>query len=172
VTIVSIDHLPDDSRIWVFGAAEPLTDSQRAAIDTDLSSFVQTWAAHGAQLLAAHDIVEHTFVIIAVDERAHGASGCSIDAMTRHLADLEAALQVSLLDGQRIWYRDEGGDIVSCDRSGFRTRSEQGQVDADTRVFDPTILTLEDLRTGGFERAAADSWHGRLLSSSRASASG
>jgi hypothetical protein len=166
---MSIDHLPDDSRVWVFGAAEPLTDSQRVAIDSDLSTFVQTWAAHGAQLLAAHDIVERTFVIIAVDERARAASGCSIDAMIRHLAELETALDVSLLDGQRIWYRVEGGDIVSCDRSDFKRRSEQGQVDAATRVFDPTILTLGGLRTGEFERAAGDSWHGRLLSSNPAS---
>lgn len=168
--IMSVDLLPETSRIWVFGAAEPLSDPDRVALDADLGAFVTTWAAHGAKLAAAHDIVEDRFVVVAVDERARGASGCSIDALLRHLAGLESALGVSLLDGGLIWYRDETGHIVSCGRPEFRTRSEQGQVDTATRVFDPTISTLAELRAGMLERAAGDSWHARLLSSGSAAA--
>ena len=167
---MGIETLPGTSRIWVFGAAEPLTDSARVAIDADLESFLATWAAHGAQLIASHDIVEKQFLIVAVDEQAHGASGCSIDVLLRHLAELESALGISLLDGARIWYRDETGGIVSCGRPEFKARSEQGQVDAATRVFDPTISTLADLRAGRLERTAAESWHARMLSSGPAAA--
>ncbi|MDH3732733.1 MAG: hypothetical protein OEU54_04330 [Gemmatimonadota bacterium] len=167
---MTISALPDSSRIWVFGATEPLTEAQRTALDANLTGFVRTWAAHGSQLLAAHAIVDGSFLVVAVDESQQGASGCSIDVMVRHLAELERALDFVVLDGARIWYRTGAGDIVSCERSEFQTRSEQGEIDAATRVFDPTIQTLGALRTGAFERRAGDSWHARLLSSSGATA--
>ena len=160
---MSLEKLPDTARLWVFGATEPLTPAQRDALDADLTGFVRTWAAHGSSLMAAHAIVLDTFVVVAVDESVHGASGCSIDTMARHLAELETALDVTLLDGARIWYRTGGGDIVSCERSEFRDRSGQGEIDAETRVFDPTIQTLGELRDGSLERPAGESWHARLL---------
>lgn len=161
---MSTSALPDSARLWVFGATEPLTEAQQRALDADLTGFVKTWAAHGSDLLARHEIALGCFVLIAVDEAVQGASGCSIDAMTRHLGELETALGVTLLDGARIWYRTHAGDIVSCERSEFRDRSGQGRIDAATRVFDPTIQTLGEFRDGAFERAAGASWHARLLS--------
>jgi len=155
--------LPDHSRIWVFGAAAPLTAAQRETLDADLAGFVRGWAAHGSALVAGHEIVEDAFVIVAVDETAQGASGCSIDAMVRHLGELEGRLGIELLDGSRIWYRTGGGGIVSCDRAEFGSLSEQGDIDAATPVFDPTIETLGELRAGRLERSAGRSWHARLL---------
>jgi hypothetical protein len=161
---MSITALPDTARVWVFGATEPLTPAQRDALDDELTGFVRSWAAHGSQLMAAHEIVLDTFVVVAVDESLHGASGCSIDAMVRRLAELEDELGVSILEGALVWYRTQGGDIVSCSRSEFKVRSEQGEIDAATRVFDPTIQTLGALRSGAFERPASESWHAQLLS--------
>ena len=163
---MSISALPDTARTWVFGASRPLTEAQEHALNIDLSGFVRSWAAHGSQLLAAHAIIDGTFVVVAVDEAQHGASGCSIDAMVRHLSELEERLEVSLLDGARIWYRTGAGDIVSCDRAEFRTRAEKGDVDEATRVFDITIQTLGGIRGADFERPVRDSWHARLISSS------
>ncbi len=163
-----IAALPDTARVWVFGATEPLPGAQRDALDAELTGFVRSWAAHGSQLMGAHEVVLDTFVIVAVDENLHGASGCSIDAMTRRLGELEDALGVSLLQGGLVWYRAPSGDIVSCSRSEFKIRSEQGEIDAATRVFDPTIQTLGALRSGEFERAASESWHARMLSPTRA----
>jgi len=165
---MTITALPDSARVWVFGATEQLTGTQRAALDADLSGFVRSWAAHGSQLLAAHDIVLDRFLVIAVDESLHGASGCSIDVMIRQLAGLERELSVKLLDSGLIWYRGRSGDIVSCERSEFKNRSDQGEIDAASRVFDPTIQTLGALRGGEFERPAGESWHASLLSSTGA----
>jgi len=162
---MSLSRLPDHARVWIFGAEAPLTGSQREALEADLSGFVRGWAAHGAALLAAHDIVDDTFVVLAVDESAQGASGCSIDAMVRHLAELEERLGITLLDTARIWYRTGAGDIVSSDRDEFRSRAERGEIDAATQVFDPTIETLGELRADGLERSAGASWHARLLPS-------
>lgn len=162
--MTSLSRLPDESRVWVFGADRPLTDSEISRVESSLADFLRGWAAHGAPLRTGHEIIERRFVVVAVDERAAGASGCSIDALSRHIADLGRALDVDLVDGGRIWYRD-GGDVVCCDRAEFRDRAAAGEVTAETSVFDPTVAGLDELRAGRFERSAGSSWHARLLPS-------
>lgn len=162
--MTSLSRLPDDSRVWVFGADRALTDSEISRVESSLGDFLTGWAAHGAPLRTAHEVVERRFVVVAVDERPAGASGCSIDALSRQVADLGRVLDVDLLGGNRIWYRD-GDDIVCCDRAEFRERAATGDVTADTPVFDPTVAELGDVRDGRFERSAGSSWHARLLPS-------
>lgn len=162
--MMSLSELPDEARVWVFGAGRPLTGAEVARIDAALEEFLAGWAAHGARLRPAHEVRERRFVIVAVDERAAGASGCSIDALSHRIAGLEEELGVSLRAGGRIWYRD-GDRIVSCDRATFRDRAATGDVSPRTPVFDPTVATLGDVRAGRFERPAGSSWHARLLAS-------
>jgi hypothetical protein len=163
--MTDLSIFPNEARLWVFGADRALTIAEADAVDRDLEPFVTAWVAHGTNLRAAHVIRENRFVLIAVDETAHGASGCSIDAMVRRLAEVGDLLGLSLVDGSLVWYRDRAGDIVSCDRASFRIRSEQGEIDDSTPVFDLTIQTLGDLRSDLLERPARESWHARLLSS-------
>ena len=155
--------LPDSARIWIYGADRPLNDSEREALMEDLRAFLDVWTAHGAALRAGVDWVEDRFAVVAVDETSAPASGCSIDAMSRRLAALEAKLDCSLLDSTRVFYRTEAGRIESCARAEFRTRAEAGTVGDATPVFDPTIDTLAALRAGELERPAARSWHRLLL---------
>lgn len=157
-------RLPDDSRVWVFGADRALTADEIARVDSALREFLAGWAAHGAPLRTWHDVIELRFVVVAVDERSAGASGCSIDALSRQIGEIGRSLDVGLLGGGRIWYRD-GDDIVCCDRAEFRARAAAGDVTARTRVFDPTVSDLGAIRAGHLERPAGESWHARLLPS-------
>ena len=160
---VPLRELPDTARLWIYGTDRPLSDGEREALVGDLHAFVDVWTAHGAALRAGVEWVEGRFAVIAVDEASAPASGCSIDAMVRRLAALEARLACSLLDGTRVFYRGESGEIVGCARAAFRARAAAGQVDDSTAVFDPTIETLAELRAGDLERPASRSWHRRLV---------
>lgn len=160
---VPLSELPDSARIWIYGVDRPLNDSEREALMEDLRAFVDVWTAHGAALRASVEWVEDRFAVVAVDEASAPASGCSIDAMSRRLAALEARLDCSLLDSTRVFYRTEAGGIESCARAEFRTRAEAGAIGEATPVFDPTIDTLAALRAGRMERPAARSWHRLLL---------
>ena len=137
-----------------------------------MAPFIERWTAHDADLTAGFSVAEDRFVLVAVDESAVSASGCSVDALLRQLAQVERALDVRLLDGRPIWYRDASGRIVSCDRDEFRRLAGEGAIDARTRVFDLTIERLGDWRSGQLEREASESWHGRLLTSTRLRAPG
>ena len=165
--LADIETLPSDARLWVFGCDRSLSPQDRARLTDELRPFIERWTAHDVDLTAGFSVFEDRFVLVSVDEHAVSASGCSLDALLRQLAELERTLGIRLLDGQPVWYRDRTGQIASCDRGEFRRLAQDGVVNAQTRVFDLTIERLGDWRSGQLERAATESWHGSLLTSPR-----
>lgn len=165
--IVPFDSLADDARVWVFGADRPLEAVEATRLLEMVDKYLARWAAHGEPLTSGRDWREDRFLTIAVDQRTTGASGCSIDALFHQLQQLERALGTSIVGGGRIFYRDAAGVVHSTDRSTFSEMAERGAVNAETRVFDPTVTTLGSWRAG-FEQRTGDSWHASLMPSSAA----
>lgn len=165
MSLTPVDQLPDDSRVWIWGAHD-VPDADEAARLLDASRrFLEDWAAHGEALRAALDWRRHRFLHLAVDESRATPSGCSIDAVTDHLAGLEEELGLRLLDTSPVWFRDpdRGGQIRTVDRPEFRRLAREGRVDGSTVVFDLTVERLGDVRAGAWELPAAESWHASLL---------
>ena len=160
--IVPFDSLPDDARTWVFGADRPLDTAAVSRLLTLVDNYLTQWAAHGTPLTSGREWRDDRFLTIAVDQRAAGASGCSIDALFHQLQSLERELGVSIVGGGRIFYRAASGRVESADRATFGDLAERGAVTAETPVFDPTVTTLGAWRAG-FERRAAESWHAQLM---------
>lgn len=160
--LVSLGSLPDDARMWVFAAERGLTQSEAEAVLATVDGFLGVWAAHGRPLRSARELRESQFLIVAVDEAAAGASGCSIDALVREIRGLEQQLGVSLVDHGPIVFRD-GGAIRRVARDEFADLARDGRVTLETVVFDNTIARLAALRGGGWELPASASWHGRAF---------
>ena len=160
--VVPFENLPESARLWVFGAAAPVTgaacDALLAAVDTHLTG----WAAHGAPLVSARAWRDDRFLAVAVDEAATGASGCSIDGFFRVLTSIEPHLGTAITDAGRVFWRDAQGAVQSATRQEFRALARDGAMTMDTPVFDTTVATVGAWRAH-FERAAATSWHARLL---------
>ena len=160
--LVPLGSLPDDARVWVFAAERALAPAEAEAVLGTVDAFLGVWAAHGHPLRSARELRESRFLIIAVDEAAAGASGCSIDALVREIRGLEAQLGVALVDHGPIVFRD-GGTIRRVPRDEFAELARDGRVTPDTLVFDNTISRLAALRGGGWELPASASWHGRAF---------
>ncbi|MGH7539744.1 MAG: hypothetical protein ACRELC_01975 [Gemmatimonadota bacterium] len=158
-----LKDLPDDARLWVFGADRPLTGEEVVGLEARLSGFFEGWAAHRVDLVAGSRIEERRFVLVGVDEARARASGCSIDALQRVVGELEGTLDVRLRDGSLVFYREGSGEVMACDRAEFRRLGERGEITGRTPVFDTTIDRLAAWRAGRFERPASASWHARLL---------
>lgn len=160
--LVPLGSLPDDSRVWVFAAERALTPAEADAVLGTVDAFLSAWAAHGRPLRSARELRESRFLIIAVDEAAAGASGCSIDALVREVRALEGQLGVTLVDHGPVVFR-EGGSIRRVARDEFAELARRGQVTPETIVFDNTVSRLAALRGGGWELPASASWHGRAF---------
>jgi hypothetical protein len=163
MSLIPFDDLPEDSRLWCFGASRPLTAGDRDRIEASMGSFLAEWAAHRRDLHAGFACSDDRFLLIAVDESRAGASGCSIDGLSRHLRELGEALGVELLDATPVWFRNAEGGIETTSRAGFLELARQGEVGPATRVFDLTISSVGDFRLGCLESAAEDAWHRVLL---------
>jgi hypothetical protein len=153
---VNIDQLSNDAHTWIFGISPALDGRQSETLLRQVDAFLDQWAAHGTPIRGARDLREGSFLVIAADENCE-RSGCSIDRMFGTLKALERELQVQILDSNRVFLREEGA-VRAVPRPEFRKAAN-----ADTPVFDVTAERLGDVRSGAWERRAADSWHARLL---------
>jgi hypothetical protein len=160
--LVPLGSLPDDARVWVFAAERGLTPAEADAVLGTVDGFLGVWAAHGRPLRSARELRESQFLIVAVDESAAGASGCSVDALVREIRALERELGVTLVDHGPVVFR-EGGAVRRVPRDEFAELARAGRVTPETVVFDNTISRLAALRGGGWELPASASWHGRAF---------
>src|SRR5574338_735891 len=159
---VPFDSLPDDARVWVFGAATKLAPAACERLLDAVDGFLAQWNAHGSPLVCGRDWRDDRFLAIGVDQSTAGASGCSIDGLFRALARLEPELGTTMLGGGRVYYRDAGGDVQVATRPAFLQLARRGQVGPDTPVFDTSLTSALSWREE-FERPARESWHAQLI---------
>ena len=158
---VEFRAMPATARVWVFGAAAPVTGAARDTLLQAVDDHLQRWKAHGATLVCARDWRDDRFLAVAVDEAATGASGCSIDGLFRALDRLEPMLGTSMIDSAAVFWRASDGSVQSAARPDFRRAAARGEVNATTPVFDTTVNTVGAWREQ-FERPVAQSWHAKL----------
>lgn len=77
-----------DIRVWVYLSNRLLTKEEQGAITRELNAFVDQWAAHGHSLKASAQILWDGLFVLAVDETAEPASGCSIDSSVKFMRSL------------------------------------------------------------------------------------
>ncbi|MTG97629.1 MULTISPECIES: ABC transporter ATPase [Myroides] len=156
-----IDQMPDHSRIWIYQSNRKFSDEEVQEIEKTLQAFVEEWVAHATPLTASFEVKYNRFIILAVDQDMHAASGCSIDASVRVIQEFEAKYNVDLLDKMNVTYKT--GDFIA-----FKTLIEFKQlvkskaVSANTIVFNNLVNDLGEYREF-WEVPASESWHSRFF---------
>jgi hypothetical protein len=159
---IPFDQLPTDARLWIFAAERPLAAAESRRVLEETDAFINQWMAHGVPLSAGRELRHDQFVLVGVDERAAGVSGCSIDALVRRMQQLETVLGLELINNGPVIYR-EGDAVIRVSRERFAELAAAGTVGPNTRVFDNTLTRVGDLQAGKWEVKASDSWHARAF---------
>src|SRR4026209_1560262 len=102
---IPFSSLPADARLWIFAAERPLSPDEQDRLLGVVDEFLDQWKAHGHPLSAGRELRYGPVLLVAVDESQEGASGCSIDAMTRSLSELERQLGVEIANHGPVLYR-------------------------------------------------------------------
>ena len=92
---------------------------------------------------------------MALDQRAAGPSGCSVDALVRQMKALQQELGVELVNHAPVLFRS-GSAIEGVPRDVFAEMAEQGKVSGETTVFNNTLTSLGDVRDGRWEVPASE----------------
>ena len=138
---VDFQTLPATARIWVYYIPRTLSAHEKEAVSHRLTAFCEGWAAHQVPLKTSFQFMYEQFIVLAVDEEYHGASGCSIDSSVKVIRELAELLQVDLFNRQYAAYW-EGAHLHTLPLSNLKALA----LPADTLVCDTLATTLGDLR--------------------------
>ena len=160
--LVPFETLPDAARVWVFGSDRPLNEQGTQTLMKAVEEFLAEWKAHGEPLTVGYEWRFGRLLVVGVDQRTAGASGCSIDGLFRVLQGLEQEVGAKLVGGGRVYYRDGNGDVQSVERHELKGLLTSGAITENSVVFDTSLTDLGTLRSG-FEKSARKSWAASLL---------
>lgn len=141
---ISFDQLPPEARVWIYQASRPLTPAEIVAVLPSLARFAEEWTSHGYALHALAQFLHQHFLVIGLDEGIAGASGCSIDASVRFVAQLEKQLGVELLEKSHLAFLQNGA-VELLKRSQLKAAVTAGTLVPETFYFDNTLATKGEL---------------------------
>ncbi len=137
--MIPFDQLEDQAKVWSYQADRLLTDTEVQWITEQLGPFLEEWAAHGTKLKAYGEVVNHAHLILAVDESAHNASGCSIDTSVRFIKQLEKELQLSFFNRLKMLTLSNG-------QFAYVNYADLSDLPVETIVFNNTVSTVGEFK--------------------------
>lgn len=158
---VPFENLPEDSKIWIYQSNRKFSENEMVEIEEALRAFVEQWAAHGTSLEASFCTKYNRFIIIAVNQEAQAATGCSIDSSVQMIQQLEKKYEVDLLDKMNVTFK-LGEHIAHKTLIEFKKMAKEKAVSENTIVFNNLINTLGEWNEF-WEVPAIDSWHSRFF---------
>lgn len=158
---IPFEDLPGNSKIWIYQANRKLSDSEVDEITEATKEFVENWAAHGTSLEASFITKYNRFIILAINQDAHPATGCSIDSSVQFIQNLEAKYGIDLLDKMNVTYKT-GEFIAFKTLLEFKQLAKSKSVSENTIVFNNLVNTIEEWQDF-WEVPANESWHSRFF---------
>ena len=169
---MTLDEMPAHARLWVHVADRDLTADEQRTLTADLGLFLQGWSAHGAALSAAGAVLYDRVLMVALDERKAGATGCSIDKLVGFVRGHGERCGIDWFDRHQVLWRKgagEGGAPGTWNAtrtSEFWAMRKAKLVNDATEVVDPLAASMEAARgVGGWlVKRFDESWHAEMWS--------
>lgn len=153
---VDFNLLPDHSRIWIYQSNRPLSPEEKVKIHEMAADFIAEWTAHGNELKAGAGIFYDHFLVLSVNERVTGVSGCSIDASVRFIRQLENLLDIELTDRSKIACLEQD-TVRLTNLQNIKNQIANQQIMPDTLIFNNLVQTKGALKDQWLV-PAGDSW--------------
>lgn len=149
-------ELPDNARVWLYAANRLLTKAEQEQIMNEAAAFITGWTSHEHKMDAAFDILHNVFLVLALNEDAHAASGCGIDKSVAFFKKLEQTFGLQLFNRLQIELITPKGLFIT-DKSGVADMLASGQITTQTISFNKQITLLKELRNS-FEIPLHKAW--------------
>ena len=153
---VPFESQPKSARVWIYQADRALNDQECQLIEQNALAFCEQWAAHGVALRSSFKILHQRFLVLAVDEQANMASGCSIDASVGFVRSIEQNLNINLLDRTKVAFIVNDEVFVES-FTNLKSKVQHGEITENTLTFNNLVTNV-----GEFEEnwlvTAGNSW--------------
>lgn len=158
---VPFEKIQDSSRIWIYQVNRKFNSEESMIISQALRAFTEGWLVHGSPMRASFSLRYDQFVILAADEDANTASGCSIDDSVRTFKRLGSALTMDFFDRTLVAFK-KGDHVFTIPSSDLKTKLTDGLWNGETLVFNNLVNTKRDL-SNAWLVPARNSWLKRYL---------
>lgn len=142
---VPFESLPESARLWVFQGERKFTSEEITIISAQLQLFTQAWMAHGMPLQASFEVREGMFIILAVNENFHQASGCSIDDSTHAIKAIGNLIHQDLFRRDQVVFR-LGDKIEAARLSQLKSLNSAGVWNENTLTFNTLVADKKQLQ--------------------------
>lgn len=136
-----LPHLPNESRVWFFGASRILLPAEIDVLNEQLNTLVSNWKSHGASLSAGFEILHESILIVAIDQSVESPSGCSIDKIFGLLKDQ----QIDFFQRSLVW-RPYCNTTEILTLAEFKTAFDKEELFDDTLVVNSLVENLHQAR--------------------------
>ncbi len=150
------EQIADTARIWIYQSNRAFTAAEQADILKRSEAFISEWTAHGSKLSSSVAVYHHQFLVMAVNEEAGLASGCSIDSAVRFIKSLEPAFGLNFFDRSQVAFF-VNDQIVLMPLQKIKEKVAEGHIQENTRVFNNLIGNKTELQSQWLI-PAKDSW--------------
>ncbi|WP_114777599.1 hypothetical protein [Botryobacter ruber] len=158
---IPFDELPPHARLWIYQANRPLTEAEQAEIKPMLERFATEWSSHGKGLEASAALLHNQFLVLANNESAASASGCSIDASVNFVRELEKHFKVSFFDRTTLVFKN-GNEVLTVALNELKEKVSEGVITKDSLYFDTLVNKYDELKAA-WPRPAGSSWLSRYF---------
>jgi len=158
---MDFNTLSPESRIWIYQSSRKFTPEETQNIRIEANKFAINWISHNKDLEAAAEIFYDQFLILAVDEGIHQASGCSIDSSIKFIHRIENMYNLDLLNRENIaFFIKDMIKLISI--KDIRIHVKNGIINSPTMFFNNLITIKSDLDSKWFI-PVSESWVSRYL---------
>ncbi len=153
--LINYYEVPKEGKIWVYQANRQLTENEVLRLENELSKFISTWESHGVALKAAYQILYKRFVVLALDQNHHAASGCSIDKSVHFFQELGKNFGIDFFDRTQVFFLEKEA-LKNISIKDLRNTIKEGNMKAESLVFDTTVQHKGDLEN--WLKPAKETW--------------
>ena len=154
--LVTTQELSKNTKVWVYQSDRPFTQEEYEKVNAILNEFVEIWESHGKPVKGAYEIIENQFIVIFGDLSFGEVSGCSIDKSVELMRQVQALLNVNLLDKGKVAYKEQN-NINVIDFKEIKALVADGVLSPDTEVFDNSVSSIEEY-SKEWIKPAKDTW--------------
>jgi hypothetical protein len=147
-------------RIWAYTISKPLSASEQEAIVAQGKVFVNQWTAHENKLSADFSIENGRIILVKVNEDVYGASGCSIDKLTRFIKRLESDYNIELMNRFLVAYQ-HGDKVEVVHAQHIKTLLQNGDISENTMIYNTAIAN--DTEWHQWQQPLKDTWLKKYL---------
>lgn len=153
---ITFEELADKARVWIYQSDRKLSNEETEQLQASAETFTAQWAAHGQALASSAKVFHHQFLVLAVDESQHGASGCSIDSSVAFVKQAEKHFGVNFFDRTKVAYllNDE---IYIESIQNFKNKIAEGAITQDTLIFNNLVATKGEMKEN-WKAKASETW--------------